>query len=348
MAVRQRGRRWQADFMLAGQRIREQFDNQAQAQAYELECRAAHTLGKPLPRPTGGSIKAAGAATIGGLIDYCAEHHWRGKKAEAMLLLNARQFSAHVGPKTLVVDALTPAVVDDYVQWRMSVKRNSNATINRHLSSISVLIRNAVRLGHLQAPFELKWKKEPQGRLRYYTQEEEEQLFHTLRLWGYDREAWLVHFLADTGCRLGEAKKLQWRDIDGRIITFVDTKNGSNRSVVATDRVLHAIEMVRPSTGDSPGPWSWINRYSLHKQWQRAVAHVGIKDSVNLHTWRHTCASRLVQRGVDLYRVQKWMGHKNVMTTQRYAHLSPKSMEELASVLNGGALMVPHSAATSQ
>lgn len=51
------------------------------------------------------------------------------------------------------------------------------------------------------------------------------------------------------------------------------------------------------------------------------------------HVLRHTCASRLVQRGVDLYVVQKWLAHKNAQTTQRYAKLHPRNLESAASLL---------------
>ena len=51
-----------------------------------------------------------------------------------------------------------------------------------------------------------------------------------------------------------------------------------------------------------------------------------------VHTFRHTCCSRLVIAGVDLMRV-KWMGHKRIETTMRYAHLGPQDLEALADVL---------------
>lgn len=49
---------------------------------------------------------------------------------------------------------------------------------------------------------------------------------------------------------------------------------------------------------------------------------------------RHTCCSRLVQRGVNLRVVQEWMGHKTITVTLRYAHLCPTNLLNAVNVLN--------------
>ena len=54
---------------------------------------------------------------------------------------------------------------------------------------------------------------------------------------------------------------------------------------------------------------------------------------VNLHVLRHTCASRLVQGGVDLYTVSAWLGHSSVKVTERYAHLRPDALHAAMQAL---------------
>ncbi len=58
---------------------------------------------------------------------------------------------------------------------------------------------------------------------------------------------------------------------------------------------------------------------------------------VRFHDLRHTFATRLVQAGVDLYKVQKLMRHKSPIMTQRYAHHYPESLRGAVEVLDTSA-----------
>lgn len=77
-----------------------------------------------------------------------------------------------------------------------------------------------------------------------------------------------------------------------------------------------------------------VSRYAaeMRHRLHRVLEHLEL-DDITFHTYRHTTASRLVQRGVDLRRVQVWMGHKAIATTIRYAKLAPNDLADLANVL---------------
>jgi len=67
----------------------------------------------------------------------------------------------------------------------------------------------------------------------------------------------------------------------------------------------------------------------IHKVWHRLRAKAGLPD-LRVHDLRHQYASFLVNSGRTLYEVQQILGHSNPAVTQRYAHLSTKSLQEAA------------------
>ncbi|MET3648269.1 integrase [Phyllobacterium ifriqiyense] len=51
---------------------------------------------------------------------------------------------------------------------------------------------------------------------------------------------------------------------------------------------------------------------------------------------RHTCASRLLRGGIDIRRVQIWLGHQTLSMTMRYAHLATNDLDSCVAVLERG------------
>ena len=71
---------------------------------------------------------------------------------------------------------------------------------------------------------------------------------------------------------------------------------------------------------------------NLKRAFEIARENAGLAD-FRFHDLRHTFATRLVQNGVDLYRVQLLLGHKTHIMTQRYAHHYPESLRGAVKVL---------------
>jgi len=63
---------------------------------------------------------------------------------------------------------------------------------------------------------------------------------------------------------------------------------------------------------------------------------MGMKDDTEIiiHALRHTCASRLVNAGIDLYTVKEYLGHSTIQVTERYAHLAPHKLAHAATILD--------------
>lgn len=219
----------------------------------------------------------------------------------------------------------------DNVVGYLRAKGNSNATINRKLAALSKLLKKAHRMGELESLPEFTRLKERAGRLRFLEQEEEDALFHAIRTRSEDYYR-LAVFLVDTGARQGEAIGLHWNDINEGQVTFWITKSGRSRTIPLTKRAREALRAARPAR---KGPFTHIGQQQFRAVWHAAKEDCGLGDDADVvpHILRHTCASRLVRGGIDLRRVQMWLGHQTLQMTMRYAHLATRDLEACLPVL---------------
>jgi len=201
------------------------------------------------------------------------------------------------------------------------------ATVNREFAFLRHVFNIAIRDGKIEAnPVgKLKALREPSGRVRYLTDEEEQQLMKALPT-EHDRDR--VRVLLRTGFRRGEMLGLRWRDVDFKagVLTIPKSKNGDTRHVPMTSTV-RAILSRRPRTLD---PTALVFPNSEGRRDLRwaiktvpAALRVAKIPGFRFHDLRHTFASRLAMEGVDLMTIRELMGHKSMAMTLRYAHLSP-------------------------
>lgn len=166
-------------------------------------------------------------------------------------------------------------------------------------------------------------------------------LLATLDQWHNQTDANMIRFLFFTGCRRGEAFKLEWRDIDlrSRLIKLREPKGGKDVSLPLNQFAVRVLSSQREITGKGPlvfpaehdgmrigGSW--------HK-WVQIKKKAGLPDKFRLHDLRHTFASWLANSGqVDMLTLQALLTHKDSRTTQRYSHLFPQSLRKGTSVFD--------------
>ena len=107
------------------------------------------------------------------------------------------------------------------------------------------------------------------------------------------------------------------------LLTSDQTKGGVSRSVSLTTRA-RAILTKRL-------PWQF-KAHSLRYFWDRAKSDMGLAGDNDfvLHACRHSCATRLVEAGVNLALIQRYLGHQTITTTLRYAHVSDELLDAAA------------------
>ncbi|MCR9139068.1 MAG: site-specific integrase [Alphaproteobacteria bacterium] len=214
-------------------------------------------------------------------------------------------------------------------------KGNKNSTINRKFASLSKILRKHHRNGGLATLPDFQKLPERNARIRFLTIEEEQQLLRHLEEENH-HYAQLSRFLAESGARIGEALHLNWSDIGPRHVTFWETKSNRPRTIPLSQRAIKVIEVQRQQLAMKPGPFRNVAYYRFRKGWNNAKDRTEMRDDPQVvpHVLRHTCASRLAQAGVDIKRIQEFLGHRTLAMTLRYAHLSPKHLDVCADVLD--------------
>jgi integrase len=133
------------------------------------------------------------------------------------------------------------------------------------------------------------------------------------------------------GMRIGEILSLKWADINEAddTINLPETKSGKPRTIPLED-ALSVLDRQPSQTGRwvFPGPTGRPLRVdNASKRINQFARDAGI-EGFTTHDLRHTYASWYVQRGGDLYRLQRILGHSGPAMTQRYAHLQIDDLRE--------------------
>lgn len=235
-------------------------------------------------------------------------------------------------------DRLTPDRIDETLAQLLR-SPVSKSTANRYHSLISSIFKLAVSAGRIAVnpASKVKRYRENESRLRWMTDKEEA----TVREYLTKEHAAEFNLALHTGMRRGEQYGLKWKDVDlERGILTVRGKTG-RRHVIANSTAIAALRVLQKYTGDSEFV-STSHDGTPQRDWrrwfERALKKAGIKD-FRFHDIRHTFASRLVMRGVDIRTVQELLGHKSIVITMRYSHLSPDHRQAAVEKMNlGGAV----------
>ncbi|MFX0209250.1 MAG: tyrosine-type recombinase/integrase [Candidatus Hodarchaeota archaeon] len=142
----------------------------------------------------------------------------------------------------------------------------------------------------------------------------------------------------NTGMRLGEILSLQWNQIDFRTrrIRVERTKSGRIRYIDINNQLLEELLNLKRRNGQCM--YLFFNQRTgkplttVKKAFKSACAIADIK-GLRFHDLRHTFATRLVERGVDLITVKELLGHHSIVITQRYTHSNSEQKKKAVEAL---------------
>ena len=208
----------------------------------------------------------------------------------------------------------------------------ANATCNRYLA----LIKSSFNIGiktmeviDARNPAESLKMFEEIGRDRHLDESELKRLLPVL-MEADNQIARITRYLLATGLRLGECLHCRWEhiDIQNRVMTIpsANAKSKKTDSIPLNDAAIQVLQECADDT-DYPfeNPKTRKPFVSIKKGFQKLMEKAEI-EGVTAHTLRHTAASMMINAGRSLYDVQAVLRHSSSQVTEKYAHLSKKTV----------------------
>ena len=261
-----------------------------------------------------------------------------------------------LGTKRL--DAITS---EDIQRLKNHLRSRAAKTVNNVLTVLSTLLKRAIEWSVIdRMPCTVRLLPVSKPSASFHDFDDYERLVAAAQ--ATDVRANLIVLLGgEAGLRCGEMMALEWRDVDlkkrqlciqrstwkGHVTA---PKGGRLRYVPMTERLAEALRKHR----NLKGPFvlcsedgEALSQRLVQGFVLRAARHAGLGNH-GVHVLRHTFCSHLAMRGAPARAIQELAGHQDLVTTQRYMHLSPAAIEGAIRLLNGRGNMVATATAPAE
>jgi site-specific recombinase XerD len=339
--LQKRGNTWQLDYCVNGRRVRKCLGtNKRLAELYknDIEVKVARN-------DLGFDIKDAPYQTLQKEFhSYCKTHIAPStSKRYNAILDNFNRFLSSEYPHVSKVSQFKSKLFEDFKSFRKA-EEAANRTINAEMIVIRMMFRLAVKWGMIgKNPSDgiTKLKVPSKNAPRFLSQEECRKLLEQSPEWLRP----IFYAFLNTGMRKSELENLEWSDIDfDRRKVKISVKEDwapktNEREIPVNDGLLKVLKEQKNKWGvgryvfpDEDGEKIYKNR--LLRAIKSLAKKLKLGDDVNVHTLRHTFASQLVMKGVDLATVKQLLGHSDIETTMIYSHLTDEHVDKAVDKLS--------------
>jgi len=315
---------WQYNFMYLGRRYHRRFSNAS----YE-EVKGYEAIAKSELVQRRYDITSSKEYTLKELIDdykiYRENNYTRPKEFDYVI----DKFFNMTGNKFA-----NDISLQDIEKYRNSrIGKVSNSSINRETDNIKKLFSLAydnhkIKENPCSKLVDLRIKNPPE---RYLTAEEEKKL---LEVANPILKAMII-LAINTGIRQSELLNLKWQDVffDKGYLIVLNSKNKKSRKLLLSKTVQDELKQIpRLSEYVFTNPMTKTKYVDIKTTFKRAVDKAGIPH-ITFHKLRHTTATRLNEKGVDIATIQEILDHADISTTRKYVHSTRKNLVEAMKVL---------------
>ena len=255
-------------------------------------------------------------------------------RTQKTYLFCVRHFVAYFGRSP---EELGTEDIRTYLHHLISERQVSASSVNQHYSALKFLYETT--LGLAWEATQIPRTKRPKKLPVILSQDEVRGLLasvHTLK------HRSLLATIYSGGLRLTEALHLRVDDIDSERM-LIRVRQGKGQKERYTLLSHYALQLLREYWGyERPRDWLFPGRpadrplspSSVQRVVKRALKQADISKPASVHTLRHCFATHLLESGVDLYHIQKMMGHGHASTTAIYLHVTRRGLADMVSPMD--------------
>ena len=339
MGVRKRHHKWWVDFCFNGSRYRRPSPHNSKigALAYESVLKQRLAKGEPLDSKKEKNISFKDF-TRDWFETYVKNNNKHSEILTKRLILRVH-LVPYFGRRKL--DEISNLDIEKYKAKKIADSL-SPKTINNHLAVLRKSLRCALEWNLVRNCPIIKKLKTPPQKYDFLTREECQQLLSAaVGIW---RD--MIVVVLGTGLRFGELIAIKWEDVDFQASELTirqsyakgvlgSTKSNRIRRIPMTAPVHDVFYRLRKKEGlvfaRSQGD-PLEHRVCLKKLYS-LCKKAGLR-RIGWHTLRHTFASHLAQAGANLTAIQGLLGHSDIRTTMRYAHINRTFLREAIGTLD--------------
>lgn len=327
MAIKKTDSGWLVDIQPGGRgsrRLRKTFRTQAEAKNWEIWVKSnANNQADWMP-------EKKDLRRLEELATIWFDHH--GKELRAAEDTYKRIKAAIAAIKNPIASEFNSKIFAAYRAQRLDTGI-SLSTVNREHAYMRAMFNELIRLGVWKRDNPLKDLRQfkvEENELSYLTKEQITTLLVELKKSVNPHVDLVSRICLATGARWSEAEQLQPQQVQQQLIQFARTKTGKARAVPITQEIQDKI-FAHHRQHKNIGPIFNSCSGAFKKAIERAA--IRLPKGQLTHVLRHTFASHFMINGGNILALQRILGHQDLKTTMRYAHLSPEHLSS-ARVLN--------------
>lgn len=350
MAIYKKNEKWYYQFMLNGERkhgLCPGASDKKEAEQYEstIKFRLVQQQNGVIPREE----KNVKLSKLINLYESYAKNNKRSYNRDIYTLTLIANFFG----QSCIVQKITPKRVEDFKEYLITIRKVKNSTINKYLRVLSKMFNLGIdnEIISKNPVSKVVKLKEDNHKIRYLTLKEEKRLFNEIER-GYevlDKNTRtkkisypylylkpIVTVALQAGMRKGEILNLEWDNINFEygFIDLLKTKTNRPRKIPLSKELKELFyKMERISKYVFTNPKTGIAFKDITKSFKVVLEKAKI-ENFRFHDLRHTVATRLVEKNMDLSVVKDILGHSKITTTQRYAHPVPQRKLDAVEILS--------------